>query len=53
MNTTTLELTWRDKARHHLNPLHVYCRLVRWGMMKERAKEIMRAWQGAYDVLLG
>ena len=35
----------RGWIRHHLNPLHVYCRLRDLGMDRKRARDWARWWE--------
>jgi len=38
-------LTFMDKVRHMLNPLHIYCRLTYLGLSKKVARDICRAYE--------
>lgn len=42
-----------DRVRHHLNPLHVMCLLVRCGIERRAALKAAQAWERCYKVLLG
>jgi len=41
----TCNLTFMDKIRHLLNPLHIYCRLTCIGMSKKVAMDICKAYE--------
>ena len=42
----------KERLRHHLNPLHVYCRLVDCGLDGRKARRLCMAWQRVYRIVL-
>lgn len=38
--------------QHSFNPLHVYCRLAGWGMARESARRLCRAYERFVYVLM-
>jgi len=38
----TITLSYKDHIRHHLNPLHIMCRLIAIGFPRQSAKAICR-----------
>jgi hypothetical protein len=38
---------WKDKLRHHFNPLHVYCRLLDIGINRRTARNLSRWYEKA------
>ena len=53
MTTNTLHISALDTVRHYTNPLHVYCRLVGWGMCKAKARRMVAVYEGLFKALLG
>lgn len=43
----------RNWIQHHLNPLHVYCRLMDMGMRHARALRLASGWAWVYGVFWG
>jgi hypothetical protein len=41
----TCNLTFMDKLRHLLNPLHVYCRLTHLGLSRKVARDLCKAYE--------
>ncbi len=41
----------REKIRHYLNPLHIYCRLINLGIKKKKAQTICKYYQKIYSIL--
>ncbi len=47
-------ITFTDKVRHLLNPLHIYCRLTCLGVSAKVAREICRIYElSLYKLTLG
>jgi len=42
----------RDHLRHHLNPLHIYCRLMQTGLEHDTATRICRWYERFYGLFL-
>lgn len=42
----------KDRLRHILNPLHVYCRLLDCGMDRAAARRLCRLYQRLYSTVL-
>lgn len=38
-------LSWKEILRHHLNPIHVYCRLVDIGISPHSARSISMTYE--------
>jgi hypothetical protein len=38
-------ITFKDRIRHLFNPLHIYCRLVHFGVSKKAAMDICKAYE--------
>jgi hypothetical protein len=50
----THDLTFLDKIRHQLNPMHLYCRLTCLGISSKIAREICKIYEaGFYKPTLG
>lgn len=50
----THNITFLDKIRHMLNPLHVYCRLTCLGISSKAARDICKVYEtGFYKPTLG
>ena len=50
----TRSVTIRDRIRHLLNPLHIYCRLTHLGFSGRVARDICRIYEaGIYKPTLG
>lgn len=48
------KISFLDRIRHHLNPLHIYCRLTCLGMSSKVAVDICRVYEaGIYRPTLG
>lgn len=47
-----LKINLRNLLQHRLNPLHIYSRLVDWGMGKEKAKRRCAAYERIYRLFL-
>ena len=41
-------VTFMDKIRHLLNPLHIYCRLTCLGVSKEVAMDICKTYETCF-----
>jgi hypothetical protein len=41
----TCNITFLDKIRHLLNPLHIYCRLTYLGMSRKVARDICKVYE--------
>ena len=53
MTTNSLHISTLDILRHYTNPLHVYCRLIGWGMCKTKARQVVAVYEGLFKALLG
>ena len=42
----------RSKFHQLLNPLHVYCRLVEWGVRKRLARAICKGYGKVYRIIV-
>ncbi|WP_167590461.1 hypothetical protein [Oceanidesulfovibrio indonesiensis] len=42
--------TFRSNIQHHLNPLHVYCRLRTLGMSAPTALRVSGAWERIFII---
>lgn len=42
--------TFRDNIQHHLNPLHVYCRLRTLGISAGAALRLSGAWERIFVI---
>jgi hypothetical protein len=43
-----------DKIRHHLNPMHIYCRLTELGISYNHAKRLCKIYEAIfYKTILG
>lgn len=42
----------QEHLRHHLNPLHIYCRLVQSGLEHDTATRICRLYERLYGLIL-
>ena len=38
----------KSKSRHLVNPLHVYCRLIEYGVKPRRARKLVRLYEKLY-----
>jgi hypothetical protein len=54
MMDSTHTVTLLDKIRHHLNPMHVYCRLTELGISSKHAKGLCKIYDAIfYKSILG
>jgi len=53
MTTNTLHISTLDTVRHYTNPLHIWARLIRLGMDKEKARSIVTVYEPLFKALLG
>lgn len=42
--------TLRSHVQHHLNPLHLYCRLRDWGVPRRKASQFCSCYERVYRV---
>jgi len=49
----TITLSYKDHIRHHLNPLHIMCRLIAIGFPRQSAKAICRRYEVFFRAVLG
>jgi hypothetical protein len=49
-----MKITFKDKIRHYLNPLHIFCRLIKMGVTKTTSKKIIVWYEiNIYNLILG
>lgn len=54
MMISNKKITFLDRIRHHLNPLHIYCRLICLGLSSKTALGICRVYEGRiYKTTIG
>jgi hypothetical protein len=44
----THNLTFSDKIRHKLNPIHIYCRLTKMGVSSKNARGICKIYEAVF-----
>ena len=42
------ELSIKNRLRHYINPIHIYCRLRDLGVNKKWAMKIVNKWETVY-----
>jgi len=51
---STNNVTFLDRIRHQLNPLHIYCRLTCYGISSKVSRDICKIYEtGFYKLTLG